>query len=253
MKVNLTSPHFEVFFKKEMKVIKFALNSYKEDKKPEHLHSLRVSIKKIRAVSSIMCYYKPGFNKIIKQLKPLFQEAGIIRSMQINTLLLKEYNLNRSKTYLKTLRNIAEGASFFCNRLELHLKTIKEAESLLQKNSHNIKPKHLNSFLKEEEMILIKLINQKNNDEEHLHDIRKQLKKLLYIHKFLPDQLRILSRLNYQKTAELQEKIGAWHDRVLALFVIEKDFPYRKALIEKLKKETHSEYQSCIQLLKNYL
>jgi CHAD domain-containing protein len=250
MKANLTSSHFEVFFKKEMKVIKLALNSYAEDKKPEHLHSLRVSIKKIRAVSCIVIFREPSFKKTIKPLKSLFQEAGIIRGMQINTHLLTEFQLHRSKPYIRLVKNISESSSFFCRRINLHLQSLKHAEKKLSNIGTAIKSKHLQSFLKEEEIKLKEVVRKKNQDEEHLHEIRKQLKKLLYVYKFLPDEQKTNFNLNFQKATDLQEKIGNWHDRELSLNTIQNDFPNRNVLLQKLQKQTKTEYRNCIELLK---
>jgi CHAD domain-containing protein len=250
MKANLTTHHFEVFFKKEMKVIKLAMKSFAKDKNPEHLHSLRVSIKKIRAISGILSHNKPAFNKIIKQLKSLFQETGVIRNMQINSLILKEYELHRSKAYIRLLKNIAESVSFFNKRIHQHLQSVNEIEKQLLSKNKNLKQKHLQLFLQKEELRLTKLIRQKNNSNEHLHDIRKQLKKLVYINKFLPEENKHALHLNYKNTSELQEVIGTWHDHIMALEIIEKDFPKQKLLLSKLQHQIKSEYQSCKQTLK---
>lgn len=54
------------------------LSAYTKDKKPEHLHRLRLEIKKINAVFSFAKnVYGESFNT--NKIKPIFKKAGKIR------------------------------------------------------------------------------------------------------------------------------------------------------------------------------
>ena len=63
------------------------LSAYAKDKHPEHLHRLRVDIKKVKAVFSFVDKVYEEENDT-NDLKTMFDDAGKIREIEINIQLL---------------------------------------------------------------------------------------------------------------------------------------------------------------------
>ena len=58
---------------------------------------------------------------------------------------------------------------------------------------------------------------EKQPKGKELHNCRKELKRLIYRMEILPEQLKRELNLNKQYLEKLEEKIGKWHDTVIAI------------------------------------
>jgi CHAD domain-containing protein len=79
--------------------------------------------------------------------------------------------------------------------------------------------------------------NLEKNNPENIHSGRKQLKELLYLHHMLPGSVKkkLLVRVEYIDC--LQDKIGKWHDLVIAETLLKKRINRSQMIIIRQEKE----------------
>src|SRR5665213_3812375 len=101
------------YFKKRWKLLFSHLRAFSEFGDTEELHRVRVEIKKMKALFSLV-KNKSRANKFKKHFKPvqkLFEQAGKIRTAQVNLELLDHFhisNLQVEKAQINLLINASE-------------------------------------------------------------------------------------------------------------------------------------------------
>lgn len=250
MKKAHNSEYFDAFIKNEFKTIITSISGFDEEHNDEHLHTLRVSIKKIRAVMRVLYQNHQHSKKALKQLKVLFREAGAVREMQLNANMLEKYGLKRYKAYFKLKHQIKKSSEHLIQNCATYKTIAKQSLKQLQKETAPISIHKLQKRILKEETILIKLINKNVHTSNQLHEIRKQLKTLQYVFKFLPEQQKLLFTLQFKDVSPLQERIGHWHDLESHYIFIKKEIPEMKELLENLHKLKTKEFRECYSHLK---
>ena len=119
MKKNLLNHYVD----NQLNSIEQNLIQFNKDKKPECLHQLRVSIKRIKAIISFAEeVFKEKYSK--SELKPLFNKAGKIRELQIHIHLLELFP-NPPKKIIKELKQKEDSLSQqFTNNCTRNIKSI---------------------------------------------------------------------------------------------------------------------------------
>ncbi len=180
-----------------------------KDNKPEYLHQLRVSIKRIKAIFSFAeDVFKEKFS--IAELKPLFNKAGKIRELQIHIHLLGLFP-NPPRKIIKELKQKEDSLSqqFIknCNRNIKLINNFREHSDLPDKLPNQ---KVIIKYFNVEKKSATKKLKEFERDE--LHKYRIKIKKLMYVYNFLPKKTQKEIEFNKVKIKRQQEQLGDWHD-----------------------------------------
>ncbi len=192
----------------------------------EDIHNLRRAGKRIKAMSQLFEIIDPSYSyqKGISPIKDVFNNAGLLREIQVNQRTLatykpsaklvkhyKEFVFNQRQVYREQLKTAL--TEFDPQKQK---KTVKKTKKLCKQIEYNtIVEASLNYIRKNLEKICFFIADE--NSEDNVHSIRIHLKRISPV-------IHMVSMINetaYErdigiiKTAE--DKIGYWHDRVILL------------------------------------
>jgi CHAD domain-containing protein len=198
----------------------------------ETVHQLRVSIKKLKAVFKLIEHLSPKADfspkKHLKNLRKLFKQAGILRDMQVQILMVKgmesEHNISYNgfvnfllKKESASLKRFYEGLAAFGDLHELEEQYMLADQKLAENNQEKMGKRTLRLFNRRFSRV-DKLLASSPGDRE-LHKIRMLLKQI----RFLLSALRETNIGLNQYTAsishlhEIELILGNWHDRVIMI------------------------------------
>jgi CHAD domain-containing protein len=194
----------------------------------EAIHKMRTSTKRLRALFQLIEFLSEKKFKAKKQLfilRTLFKHGGKIREIQIEELLVLQYEQSLNKTFPEYLaylkwRKHKEMAGFLKSRPAL-----KESEAILsdQKVSEAIsilptgqKLKLLTNAFIEDRVRRIR-VNIKNPTSNHrIHQNRTFLKQIYYLYEILTtlSGLKMILHIDAERIREMEQYLGTWHDLV---------------------------------------
>lgn len=206
------------------------------------IHALRVSIKRIKALSELTeAMFPLQFDSIEQSLlfRKIFKNAGKLRETDLNTDFLKSFDLPRNvvKPYLQYLQRKKQKA---CIALKKKLKYFdgNKLNDLKKKLLQLYKEMPYNKLEQEgfrfisKECKEIKQLKTRKLSVPTLHQIRKHLKKLaatsIFLNKIGMNQPLDLFIKELKGTEEL---IGQWHDKIVLKASLE-DFINGKQRLE---------------------
>lgn len=215
----------------------------------EAIHKMRTSTKRLRALFQLIEFITEKEFKAKKQLRKLrqvFKHAGKIREIQIEALLVKEYELKLNvhfPEYLEYLkrREHKEIAAFLKS-----IPPIKNRDRILKDEKiinviENLTDDSLKQFSAAFIIVKTKIIQRHihNPASNHrIHENRTMLKQIYYLYGILS----VLSPIkNYFKTdvmriREMEQYLGTWHDLVNSPVYMNAFFQTKnKGNIEKYK------------------
>ena len=249
MKKNLINDYVD----NQLNSIEQNLILFTKDKKPECLHQLRVSIKRIKAIFSFAEeVFKEKYSK--SELKPLFIKAGKIRELQIHIHLLELFP-NPPKKIIKELKQKEDSLSQqFIKNSSRNIKLIDNfhKQSCLPNKLPN--QKSIIKYFNKVKQSATKKLKEFERDE--LHKYRTKIKKLMYVYNFLPKKTQKEIQFNKVKINKQQEQLGNWHDnyatikylsrvklpRISSKHILklkEKEYEQFNSLLNNLTKNTH--------------
>jgi CHAD domain-containing protein len=203
------------------------LRSYEEHRDAECLHYIRVDIKKIKAVINLVKENEKKF-KAHNQFKPLraiFREAGDIRQPEVMLQLLLKYGVtNISKDGL-----LDAGRNFeneFVSHIPEFTKTCKKSRKELIRQARKINHKKIIKSIDNFKRRLQKALTNKIRFEL-IHKTRKLIKQVLYLSDIHGD----IKKRERKFFDELQELIGAVHDKQMLMILLRKP-RNQKALVD---------------------
>jgi len=217
--------------KNQFHIIESILLEKKQDFNVDNIHELRVELKKLNLLLSIIkdSGYRLKYKKQLNHLKQIFKQAGKIRELQLVLLQLNFWKEKYSISKLISIKNVelkqSKLAFIKLNKVSIHYKNIEqEIISQLEKsNNHNtflqkIKSKINNAFDEIMKMKLDKEV-QMNVKELALHKLRINTKKLVNYFKFFNE---VENENQIDNWVELNNQLGEWHDlTVLKYHVLE--------------------------------
>jgi CHAD domain-containing protein len=205
------------------------------------IHDIRVNIKKIIALIELnkIRGYEPG-NLPMLGMRMLFKTTGTIRSSQIALSRLEKSGIKEKKISdphkeiirLTTKKLIAEVPAYLkmlnAFRIEMISKKLNNITNEQVFLYHELKSEYLKKIFK------IPL------DPDTIHEGRKQIKHILYIHELIKPSTRKKIPFNFDNLNELQDLIGKWHDSAVYLDFLrgirmEKKQKWVKELLQKKK------------------
>ncbi len=179
------------------------------------LHRLRLSIKKIKALTvlSKACAIKSPL-KDFRLLEDLFSLSGQIRDSNSSLLYWEKYQLITPQERHRQLACIASPSDKLLAGKKAFLKKGNKAGRLLQADVRAISDRCIRTWYART-LIHIGVLLTASGDQ--LHQARKKIKSLLYVYKILPDPVVAALQLNQEYLDSLQDAIGQWHDIVMAI------------------------------------
>ncbi|MCB2221884.1 MAG: CHAD domain-containing protein [Bacteroidetes bacterium] len=193
----------------------------------EAIHKMRTSTKRLRALFQMIQFLTDGKFKAKKQLKKLrtvFKHAGNIREIQIESLLVKQYELLLNETfpeYLEYLkkREHKEIVGFLKSippienrdRILKDDKVLAVIDQLQEDKLHE----GTAAFVKNKTQAILENIHKRpSNHRIHLN--RTFLKQLYYLYEMLAELTDVgkIIKTNVERIREMEQFLGSWHDLV---------------------------------------
>ncbi len=172
---------------KRMRVFISSVKATRHSTDAKHIHRLRVSIKKIRALIRFLDAVEPRKARSLHRyfFKTLFRKAGALREIQMNKLLLERFKQKRSafSSYELFLINEKKRADFVFLKtlLDFDLQKVKDHKNQFKKALSSLKKnkirKNVNAFLAKRIRKVKKILGGPQY-QDGLHLIRKHLKVL---------------------------------------------------------------------------
>ncbi len=162
--------------------------------------------------------------KQLKKIRILFKYAGKIREIQIEQLIVWEFEKKLNENYSDYLEYLLRKEHIEIARFLKHLPEIDRRESILNHEEilaaiESINPEKLhkkaNKFINSKTKSLQELINKPSSNNT-IHRSRTILKQLYYLYDVLTQVSgnKDIINLPLEKIRELEQKIGRWHDLV---------------------------------------
>ncbi|HNU87776.1 MAG TPA: CHAD domain-containing protein [Ferruginibacter sp.] len=230
--------------------IKQNLYGFAETKKQEHIHFLRVDIKKLRAVLAFLGKMNGKKKYSGKVLRKLFNDAGILRENYINRSLFKTVSCSgRLLTALSENENLAE--TEFIDKMPGYRAAVERTEKKLRLSGHKPKKKELKKYFISKASNAENLINDRT-DKKNIHRFRISIKKMTYVYYALPARLQKSTGLDADYLDKLQILAGRWHDRYMAVRFLERNKLGSAIYIDKLKLQENRQLNLLVKACKNF-
>lgn len=197
-----------------------------KDQGVEDIHQLRVAIKKIRALLSLIELAGNGeFQKKehFDLFKNLFRKAGKVREIQVNLSLIKKIDQRKSKLYVEYLIELQNHSmeELMNELLVFDLKKLKSLNAQMLSKANEISPEHLTEkstpFISSK-FQKIKKLRDKIKKDQKLHKIRIHLKAVVELVEYLPYNKE--NKSLKKEIKRLNQLIGDWHDNIVLLNTI---------------------------------
>ncbi|MBK8983740.1 MAG: CHAD domain-containing protein [Ignavibacteria bacterium] len=194
--------------------IEFILEKPRKKFSASTFHKLRVEIKKLNALFDLLSTCTESFNrkKTFKPFKIIFRQAGIVRELQLEETLLKNFKLiSLLSDYMISIRKnrLTEQRVFF-SMIDIKMNDrIKNKYKLIVPFLSSVNKLNSENYLNEKTISIKKIINRTNIQAEQIHELRKLLKMVSYIRKCLSSE-----KYNdpESKNHKLSGLLGKWHD-----------------------------------------
>lgn len=223
------------YFRESAAVVDKSLKTFKKKRDKEALHKLRVEVKKMKAVLLLQSgsFSDEKLPEEFSEIRKVFKEAGKIREADINIKLLKAHDVTDSKIKKELKAIVKKKGEEFRGKIASHLRKLHKTVPLfLRKFSALPGEKIVGLFNKE--LRSLSAASQVRMGPVQLHDCRKQLKNLLYIHSSLGSAMIKKMKINIFYLKKLEETIGEWHDVIIIIDLLKERGYSEKQLPGKL-------------------
>lgn len=202
------------YFKNREDAIDILLGKPRSYYTPETFHKLRVEIKKLKALFELLNYCGEEFRQknIFTPFKLIFRQAGKIRELQVEDLMLKKYiSINSITGYRNSLKEqlSQEKRNYFSLLNTTFFTKLKKEYRKAFSYLKQVDKKKVNRYLNDRKNKIEKLLSKNKLKKEDVHELRKQLKTYNYNLKIKDPEKQIKSA---QKKDALPELLGMWHD-----------------------------------------
>jgi len=203
------------------------------------LHDLRVQLKRIRFIRHLVKHYgSGGYRHLFRHYLAIFKEAGRIRGHQMNRYRLTG-TLDMAEPDVREKRMVRH----FQRQLVHALKKIDHDYTRIEKRLSKISFPGEAAFVHDlENRVRTRITPYVFTDQ--LHRSRKRLKEIAYgaeVSEYIRTQLNL--RFSMAVVAELEDKIGDWHDLALAYETPGLSSPTRERLLIQKKEKLDAVYR----------
>lgn len=199
------------YLQKRRHAIRCYLADFAASSSPEALHQLRVEIKKLRAFAR---FAVPKAGETVEALRKMFRKAGQIREADLNLLLIKKYRLTNATLEAGQSRLLRQRSRSFRAYTAYYGGQTGKAVAILIQKLKPLRNRRIKRWFKDQLRKTATLLTAPFPDQ--LHNARKKIKALLYVHALAPGRLP----LNTDYLHVLQEQIGRWHDVAVAAALV---------------------------------
>lgn len=194
--------------------INFILEKSRAKYSTSTFHKLRVEIKKLNAFFGLVNYCSKDFKhkKHFKPFKEIFRQAGKIRELQLEALMLnKYYPIESLKDYRNSLKNLqSQEQGIFFSMINKHfVAKLKKKYKIIIPLLSKINKKEANSYIEKKRNSIQKLLSKSSLKVQDVHEFRKQIKLLNFNRKSLSLKEKSNSHSNQELLTNL---LGKWHD-----------------------------------------
>lgn len=237
---------------KRFSTIRSHLRAFRKTQEPEELHKLRVEIKKLRAVlllqlDALDSGHLPGE---FKPVKTLFKDAASVRTPHVNLQLLDKYKIPGDAFRRSQETALRKQSIKFRDNVDDYLDSLKPVKKKFLRKLKDIDDKYVQNMSATQLDQLSTLFSTR--DPEQLHECRKKLKNLLYIHASLGKPLAVKLKFGKLYLTKLQELIGTWHDILDVQLLLAKTRSKDKTLSSKLRAEQVRLEKQVFSMTKNF-
>lgn len=228
----------KAYFNDEWEQMKAYLDAFFQSGDQEKLHRFRVQVKKLKAMLMLLDAATPE-SKLLKGFKPvkkIFKQSGHIREAYINLQLANRYYLDNEDFITEQVNAMEKSILDFCAHSKKYTKTIKEVHDKLEGDLRSADNEEISEFYKRN-LDEIAFTLSKLNFNDQLHNCRKQIKTLVYNRKIAQKALDGRLNLNNDYLDQLQDRIGDWHDNVLAMELFSMPGTIEKPIITRIKRQ----------------
>ena len=211
------------------------LEAFGESHDDEALHRLRVEVKKIRALVKLIST-DSGKRAAghFRGLKQMFREAGVIRDAASQAQWLEQRHLMSPVEREQRAAFVRAAGDLFTSHLDRFRQNGQKASRRLRSDAHSIHAGRIRRWFAREILDAGILLSRQGPE---IHDARKKIKTILYVHKLLPLAISQRIPLNTGYLDQLQEAIGQWHDAVL---VRDQEAGEGRPLVQEIEQEVRN-------------
>jgi CHAD domain-containing protein len=202
------------YFKKRKSAVTFLLEKQQESFTADTFHTLRLEIKKLKALFDLINSCSKNFKqkKIAKPFQLIFSQAGKIRELQVEEALLAEhFGSDFGIQYRNDLKKIVseECKNFFLTATSSFAEKLQKKHIKINAVLKKVSKKSTNRYMNKKRNEIAKLLHKKGLKNKQMHALRKRLKEYQFNQKIFNDTNKN-KRLS-DKNA-LPELLGEWHD-----------------------------------------
>ncbi|HLX93078.1 MAG TPA: CHAD domain-containing protein [Puia sp.] len=230
----LTAKHQKKYIRKLEREAIDQLKAIAHSTDEESIHRFRIAIKKMKALQSLLKDFKK--KNFIRPVKKAFKATGGVRDIgNANAIELDHFKLSTRTSqkrksefeaeYRKLARHILEYKPCFAKTKKKFTRQIGGVHMKMLKN-------HFGKELAKIPRLIVR------NDIEAIHESRKKLKNLFYLHNMLPEPLQRKLNIRIKYIDDLQDKIGKWHDLVQAEPMLKKRIGEKQLIVIRSEKQS---------------
>ncbi|MFN3939543.1 MAG: CHAD domain-containing protein [Chitinophagales bacterium] len=198
-----------------------SLKKYIRKKNAADLHKARVCMKKLRCLIQFASDSGlPGkWKRYEKGLHKIFRKAGKVRDLQVCMALLHEYALEEKNLYRFFERKYATGVRKFEHSALRYLPQIKQIKHKLSKKEICTTTEVLSRYVVacNDHLLLLLGISDSN---DYWHDIRKEIKKILYTREWLEADVFPVRPELISLYVQMERTAGEWNNEQVLLAAI---------------------------------
>ena len=175
-------------------------------------------------------------SKDFKPIKKIFKHCGDIRNAYINLEIGVRYQLKNEEFIMHQLAIIENGTKEVQELGGAYLKIIKTARHDISDDIRTVEDESILEFYRTT-LTAITIAMDTLQFNEELHAARKQIKTLMYNRKIAHQALDGKLQINNDYLDKLQDRIGDWHDNLLALELFSTTQLGNQPVLTKIKRQ----------------
>lgn len=210
----MPTANIEDYYQQQHEKCRKALLSYAQTARDEDIHKVRVSIKRIKALMTVL-HDSCGLDieGHFSAYRYIFRQAGRLRDTTLMRDRIADASSDRTaathqgRMAATLARRFRDEVPMYLQDIDHHVEDVA-AELRCSQVDLPAYCHHLHHKLKKRW--------RKVSKSGHYHSLRKHIKHLIYACELLPEAERkaLLSRQDSQRLEELQDLIGQWHDEI---------------------------------------
>jgi CHAD domain-containing protein len=197
----------------ELNKIVAALIEYNQFPHPENLHRIRVAIKKIKAIYALSTFISHQAEGD-PTLNQLFKNAGALRELHIQIQFLKTISKNEQSCGIAIFKKLELRKNLFSQTIQMYICKLHQLRKEWAFPIKTIDHKLLEAYFTTQHHKIRKLF--KAHKKKDMHQLRKTIKKTMYLYAFLPLEVQQKIPMNLNNMTNIQSALGDWHDWYVA-------------------------------------